>query len=254
MAAATKAPKAPARPRGSGRTSAKPPTRRRRTPAAKPTPRRKPASAEAKRAASLEKANRRRREIAGLKADARAGRLGAEQLLADPRAQKTEAFTLLSMLPRVSLRVALEAFLACQINGARSCGELSSAERTAIAEALSQIGPGIASPPAPAMPGQSEGGDRELDRVLSGARVHAPTVELAPSEFAAARAGLEADPLLLRMVDRLVDAVRLYAERDDGGQRARVVAEQWIRYRNYGAKVASGEYPPPKLRGPAVLE
>jgi len=45
--------------------------------------------------------------------------------------------------------------------------------------------------------------------------------------------------------------VRLYAERDDGGLRARIVAEQWIRYRSYRAKVASGEYPPPKLRGPA---
>lgn len=250
MAAATKALTAPARSRVSG---SRPAAKRGRTQAAKPTSR-KATSAEAKRAASLEKANRRRREVAGLKADARAGRLGTEQLLADPRAQKTAAFTLLSMLPRVSLRVALEAFLACQINGARTCGELSSAERTAIAETLSQIGPGIASLPAPAMPGQSEGGDRELDRVLSGARVHAPTVELAPSEFAAARTGLESDPLLLRMVDRLVDAVRLYAERDDGGQRARVVAEQWIRYRNYRAKVADGTYPPPKLRGPAVLE
>lgn len=251
MAAATKAPEAPARARASKPGPAK---RQRRTQAAKPTSKRTPTSAEAKRAASLEKANRRRREVAGLKADARAGRLGAEQLLADPRARRSATFTLLSVLPRVSLQVALEALLACQINGARNCGELSSAERTAIAEALSQIGPGIASPPAPAMPGQSEGGDRELDRVLSGARVHAPTVELAPSEFAAARVGLETDPLLLRMVDRLVDAVRLYAERDDGGQRARVVAEQWIRYRNYRAKVASGEYPPPKLRGPAVLE
>lgn len=217
-------------------------------------PKSRSTSVHSKRAPSLAKANRRRREIAALKADARAGRLSAKQLLTDRRAAKCEVFTVLSMLPRVSLRTALEVLLACQINGARTCGELSSAERTAIAKVLSQIGPGIASPPAPAMPGQSEGGDRELDRVLSGARVHAPTVELAPSEFAAARAGLESDPLLLRMVDRLVDTVRLYAERDDGGQRARVVAEQWIRYRNYRAKVADGTYPPPKLRGPAVLE
>ena len=56
------------------------------------------------------------------------------------------------------------------------------------------------------------------------------------------------------MVDRLIDAVRLYAERDDGGVRARVVAEQWIRYRNYREKVTSGVYPPPTQRGPAVLE
>ena len=247
MTAATKAPKAPANACG---PKPRPAPKRRRTPAPNP----KPQNAEAQRAASLEKANRRRREIAGLKADVRAGRLGAEQLLADPRGRKTEAFTLLSMLPRVSLLIALEAFLACQINGARCCGELSSAERTAIAEALSQVGPDIAPPPPPAMPGQSEGDDRELDRVLFGARVRAPTVELAPSEFALARAGLETDPLLLRMVDRLVDAVRLYIDHDDGGLRARVVAGQWIRYRNYRAKVASGEYPPPKLRGPAVLE
>lgn len=251
MPAATNAPAAAARSRVSVRRAA---DKRGRTQAARPKARRKATSAEVKRAASLDKANRRRQEISGLKADARAGRLGAEQLLADSRAQKCEAFILLSMLPRVSVRLALEALLACQINGARSCEELSSAERKAIVEALSQIGPGIASPPARAMPGQSEGDDRELDRVLSGASLQVPTVELAPSEFAAARTGLEKDPLLLRMVDRLVDAVRLYADHDDGGHRARVVAEQWIRYRNYRAKVADGSYPPPKLRGPVVLE
>lgn len=222
--------------------------------ASKRRPERKPTPSEAMRAASLEKANRRRREIAGLKADARAGRLGVADLLSDSRAQKTEAFIVLSMLPGISVRIALDALLACQINGARSCLELSAEERSAIGMALSQIGPGIAVSPPPAMPGHSEGDDRELDRVLSGARIRAPVVELAPSEFATARVGLESDPLLLRMVDRLVDAVRLYAERDDGGLRARIVAEQWIRYRNYRAKVAGGEYPPPRLRGPAVLE
>jgi len=209
---------------------------------------------EAKREAALAKANRRRREIAALKADARGARLGAAALLADRRAYSVKAYSLLAWLPGVDLRAALEVLLACQINGARSCGELSEGECSAITAALLQVGRGIALPPAPAMPSQPEGVDRELDRVLSGARVHAPSVELAPSEFAAARAGLETDPLLLRMVDRLVDAVRLYADRDDGGQRARVVAEQWIRFRNYRAKVASGEYPPPSQRGPAVLE
>ena len=89
---------------------------------------------------------------------------------------------------------------------------------------------------------------------MRGTRRTVPAVELVPSEFAAARTGLEVDPVLLRMVDRLVDAVRLYAERDDGGVRARVVAEQWIRYRNYIPKVASGEYPRPGQRGPAVVE
>jgi hypothetical protein len=48
--------------------------------------------------------------------------------------------------------------------------------------------------------------------------------------------------------------VRLYTDHDDGGVRARLVAEQWIRFRNYRAKVASGEYPPPTQRGAAVLE
>lgn len=108
--------------------------------------------------------------------------------------------------------------------------------------------------PSPCGPGHPEGTDRELDRILRATLRRVPAVELAPSEFAAARTGLEADPLLLRMVDRLVDAVRLYAVRDDGGVRARVVAEQWIRYRNYLGKVASGEYPRPSQRGPAVVE
>jgi hypothetical protein len=158
------------------------------------------------------------------------------------------------VLPGCNQRLALEALLACQINGARRCAELTPDERSAIARALLQVGHGIALPPPSAMPSQSEGDDRELDRMQSGAPAHAPAVELAPSEFAAARRGLERDPTLLRMIDRLVDAVRFYVERDDGGRRARVVAEQWIRFRNYDAKVASGEYPPPSQRGPAVLE
>ena len=216
-------------------------------------PSRAAASRDAKRSASLRKANRAKRRIADLKADARSARLGPAALLADPRAQKVKVLTVLSAIPRCSLRVCLEALLACQINGARCCGELSSEERGALAAALSQVGRGTTIPPA-AVPGQPEGVDRELDRVLSGAEATAPSVELAPSEFAAARAGLEADPLFLRMVDRLVDAVRLYAEHDDGGVRARVVAEQWIRFRNYNEKVASGEHPPPTQRGPAVLE
>jgi hypothetical protein len=246
MAAAAKAAKGPSRSSGAKRAPKRSAKGRAGTS--------KRSGPEAKREAALAKANHRRREIADLKADARAGRLGAAALLADPRAQQVKAYSLLAWLPGVDLRAALEVLLACQINGARSCAELSEAERSAIAQALLQIGRGIALPPAPAMPSQPEGVDRELDRVLSGARVHAPSVELAPSEFAAARAGLESDPLLLRMVDRLVDAVRLYADRDDGGQRARVVAEQWIRFRNYRAKVASGEYPPPTQRGPAVFE
>lgn len=212
----------------------------------------KSSGSEAKREAALAKANRRRREIGRLKADARSGRIGPAALLADPRARTVKAYALLAWLPGVNLRTALDVLLACQINGARACAELSAGERGVIARALLQIGQ--ATPHGPAVPGEPEGVDRELDRILCAARVHAPSVELAPSEFAAARAGLQSDPVLLRMVDRLVDAVRLYAERDDGGVRARVVAEQWIRFRNYRARVASGEYPPPTQRGPAALE
>jgi hypothetical protein len=209
---------------------------------------------EKKRDEALEKANRRRQEIADLKAEGRAGRLGPEALLADPRARKVKILTLLPVIPRCTLGVALEALLACQINGARHCDDLSAEERRSLAEALVQAGQGIALSPAPAMSSRPEGVDRELDRVLRGTRRVVPAVELAPSEFAAARSGLEPDPQLLRMVDRLVDAVRLYADHDDGGVRARVVAEQWIRFRNYRAKVASGEYPRPTQRGPVVLE
>jgi hypothetical protein len=228
----------------------KPVAKRRSARASKRSP--KAAVREAKRDAALEKAHRRRREIADLKADARSGRLGPVALLADPRARKVKILTLLSMIPRCSLRVVLETLLVCQINGARPCGDLSAAERRSLGEALLQIGRGIA--PSPAMSSRPEGVDRELDRVLRGTRQAVAAVELAPSEFAAARAGLEPDPQLLRMIDRLVGAVRLYAERDDGGERARLVAEQWIRFRNYRAKVAAGEYPPPTQRGPAVPE
>lgn len=209
---------------------------------------------EKKRAESLEKANRRLQEIADLKAEARAGRLPPEALLADPRARNVKLLTLLPVIPRCTLRVALEALLVCQINGARHCDDLSAEERLALSGVLFQIGQGIAPSPAPAMPSQPEGVDRELDRVLRGTCRAVPVVELAPSEFVAARSGLEPDSQLLRMIDRLVDAVRLYVDQDDGGVRARVVAEQWIRFRNYRARVASGEYPPPTQRGPAVVE
>lgn len=206
------------------------------------------------RNANLAGAKRRNQTIASLKADARARRLGAVELLADKRAAGIKVLTLLGMLPRCSQRTALEALLVCGINGARPVEELSENERLDLAKALAQIGRGIAVSSRRASPRHPEGVDRELDRILTGTRKCVPAVELAPSEFAKARAGMESDPLLLRMVDRLVDAVRLYAERDDGGQRARVVAEQWIRFRNYREKEASGEYPPSTQRGPAVLE
>jgi len=47
----------------------------------------------------------------------------------------------------------------------------------------------------------------------------------------------------VRMLDRLVGCVRGYVDEDDGGRRARVVLEQWIRYRNYMSKRARGEVP-----------
>ncbi len=207
-----------------------------------------------KRSTSRAEANQRRAAISALKADARRARLGAAALLGDERAAQVKVLTLLSMTWHCSLRIALDALLVCQINGARTCGELSEAERRELAAAVSQVRQGIADPPHCALPSHPEWADRELDRVLRSTRQNVPAVELAPSEFAAARTGLEVDPLLLRVVDRLVGAVRLYADRDDGGVRARTVAEQWVRYRNYIAKVARGEYPPPTQRGPAVLE
>jgi hypothetical protein len=112
----------------------------------------------------------------------------------------------------------------------------------------------VSAPRRRTRPNYPEQADRDLARVLRATRKAVPAVELSHSEFAAARSGLEVDPTLLRMIDRLVDVVRLYADHDDGGVRARVVATQWIHFRNYRGKVARGEYPPPSQRGPAVVE
>lgn len=206
----------------------------------------------AQRSEALAVANQRRAAIRELKAEARSGRLDVAALLADPRARQAKVLSLLPMVPRCTLHVALEALLACQINGARTCGELSVPERTELARAVQEVGHGVGRtkhPPAPANPA---GRDVELDRAIT--RTRTVAVELSPAEFAAARTGLEVDPLLLRMVDRLVAALRLYAVRDDGGQQAHVVLEQWLRYRNYLAKLAAGEYTPPSVRGPAEVE
>lgn len=209
---------------------------------------------ERKRGEARQKANRRRREIADLKADARGGRLSPQALLADPRAHQVKVIALLPAIPRCTLHLAFEVLLACQVNGARSCGDLTDEEKRILGEALLQIDQGVAISVGPAAPAGPEELDRKLDKEIRRTRRAVPAVELIPSEFAAARSGLEADPLLLRMVDRLVDAVRLYADRDDGGVRARCVAGQWLRFRNYRAKVVSGEYPPPTLRSPVALE
>ncbi|HEY5052532.1 MAG TPA: hypothetical protein VII45_03900 [Solirubrobacterales bacterium] len=208
----------------------------------------------AQRSAALSKANATKDAIGELKAEARSGRLAVAALLADPRAKKVRVHTLLPMVPRCTLRVAFEALLICQVNGARTCGDLSAGERKDLEKAVADVERGIvaAKPSRPARGSASV--DRDLDRVLAAVGLAIPTLELCPSEFAAARSGLAVDPLLLRMVDRLVQALRLYIERDDGGERARVVLGQWIRYRHYLSKVAAGEYPPPTQRGPAALE
>jgi hypothetical protein len=211
-------------------------------------------AAAAQRAAGLVKANRRRREEGALKAEVRSGRLDFTRMVNDRRARKVKVLTLLRTMPRCTLHVALEALLVSRINGARCCGDLTTQEQSALADALAQVGHAVGGAGRPPLGDGAPRRDKALDEAIGETRRDAPLVELAPSEFAAARTGLEADPLLLRMVDRLIDAVRLYAQRDDGGLRARVVAEQWVRYRNYVGKVARGECPPPAHRSPARLE
>lgn len=164
-----------------------------------------------------------------------------------------QVLSVLPLVPGCTLRIALEALLACQINGARTCGELQESERLGLGQAVEEARRGAAPSRDPLMD-SPEARDRALEQILDRISRAVPYVELVPSEFAAARSGLEVDPLLLRMVDRLVAALRLYGDRDDGGLAARVVLAQWIRFRNYYSKVASGEYPPPTQRRPAEVE
>jgi hypothetical protein len=208
------------------------------------------------RAKNLEKANAARhgRAATALKADARAGRLPVAKLLGDERAKGVKVLSLLRVMRGCDLRLALDALLVCRINGARTCGELADSEREAVAGALSALSPGRTVGTARPVTDEAGPRDAELDRLILYTRAVAPVVELRPSEFAAARTGLEVDPLLLRMVDRMVDALRRYEKEDVGSEVAHVVLGQFLRYRNYVAKVARGEYPPPSLRTPAEVE
>jgi hypothetical protein len=191
---------------------------------------------------------------ASLKADARTGRLPVTRLLADKRAREVKVLSLLRVIRGCDLQLALESLLVSRINGARTCGELSAEEREAIAEALAGLTEGRPGGTVLVITDEPGPRDAELDRLILGTRGVAPVVELKPSEFAAARTGLEVDPLLLRMIDRLVDALRQYEKEDVGGQLAHTVLGQFLRYRNYVPKVARGELPPPSLRSPAEVE
>jgi hypothetical protein len=191
---------------------------------------------------------------ASLKADARAGRSSVAHLLADSRAREVKVLSLLRVVRGCDLHLALESLLVARINGARTCGQLSAEEREAIEKALAGLTEGKPSGTARVMTDEAGPRDAELDRLLLATRGVAPVVELRPSEFAAARTGLEVDPLLLRMIDRLVDALRRYEKEDVGGQLAHVVLGQFLRYRNYVPKVARGELPRPSLRSPAEVE
>lgn len=209
--------------------------------------------AAAQRAAGLTKANDRRREEQSLKSEVRSGSLDFMRMLNDPRAAGIKMLTMLPMIPRCTLHVALEALLVCRINGARCCGDLTGEEKSNLAEALREIGRGVGGAKHPPLGDGAARRDEVLNQLIRDTRRDAPEVELAPSEFAAARTGLEVDPLLLRMLDRLVGCVRGYVDEDDGGRRACAVLEQWIRYRNYISKRARGEVPRAIHRSPAEV-
>lgn len=200
-----------------------------------------PPSQEAQRESARVKANECRARIAELKSEVRSGCLDLKALLADPRAKDITVLRLMPMIPRCTQRTALQALLECQINGADTCGELSEEDRDRLVETFATLrGRHRRHLPRTA-------GDEDLDRVIEATRKVVPIVEHRPSEFAAARIGLEADPQLMRMIDRLVAALRLYKDRDDGGLVAHRVLDQFLRYRNYRDKVAKGELPPPSV-------
>lgn len=214
-----------------------------------------PASTEEKRSVSLAQANKRLSVMMDLKAEVRAGKLDVAGLLDDGRAASVRVLTLLTMIPRCSQRVALDALLVCQVNGARSCGDLTGAERAAVVDALQAVRQSHGRPATSAVLGDEPlARDLVIDQGIRESRQAIPVVELRPSEFAAARTGLEVDPLLLRMVDRLVWGLRAYVNDDDGGRIAAVVLDQWLRYRNYLKAVAEDEYPRPTLKCAAEVE
>lgn len=220
----------------------------------------KPAAScsEAQRAAAMAKANCRRLQIADLKREIRAGHLDLADILCDPRAQEISVLALMPTLPRCGQRTALQALLNCGINGADTCGELDPANRRRLCQALSDLRQGKAVAAASSRltlqsgvdPGI--GSDKELQRVVNATRAGAPVVAQVPSEFVEALKGLEGDPLTLRMIHRLLAAIRFYAKEDDGGAVARRALDQWLRLRNYRKRVRRGEIPAPTAGLPEV--
>jgi hypothetical protein len=206
----------------------------------------------------MAKANNRRLQIADLKREIRAGHLDLAAILCDPRAQEISVLALMPTLPRCGQRTALQALLNCGINGADTCGELDPPRRRRLCRALSDLRQGKAVAAASSRlksksaidPGV--GSDKDLQRVVNATRADAPVVAQVPSEFVEALKGLEGDPLTLRMIHRLLAALRLYAKEDDGGAVARQVLDQWLRLRNYRRRVRLGELPPPTAGLPEV--
>jgi hypothetical protein len=190
--------------------------------------------ADHQRKAAIKKANARRAEIKGLKTDLRSGRLRLGEALGDGRAGDLTLLKLMTMVPRCTERIALEVLLECRINGAETCGNVDVDDQERV---VSRFNAAL-----------STTWGRSLSAEISKTRKSVPLVEQRPSEFSAARRGLEVDPLLLLMIDRLVGALRLYVKDDDGGLEAHRVLEQWIRFRVYRDRVAKGELPPPSIK------
>jgi hypothetical protein len=196
----------------------------------------------------MAKANQSRARIAELKSELRSGRLDLEALLADPRAKDITILRLLPMIPRSSQRTALQVLLECQINGADTCGELSENDRARLVKAFAAL-IGRRSRHF----SRSSGGD-DLDRIIDATHKVVPIVEHRPTEFIAARIGLEADPQLMRMVDRLVATLRLYEDHDDGGVAAHRTVDQFLRYMNYRKLVANSGLPATSFKSPPEVE
>lgn len=205
-------------------------------------------SLESQRESAMAKANQSRARIAELKSELRSGRLDLEALLTDPRAKDITILRLLPMIPRSSQRTALQVLLECQINGADTCGELSENDRARLVKAFAAL-IGRRSRHF----SRRSGGD-DLDRIIDATHKVVPIVEHRPTEFIAARIGLEADPQLMRMVDRMVATLRLYEDHDDGGVAAHRVVDQFLRYMKYRNLVANGELPAPSLDSPPEVE
>lgn len=206
-----------------------------------------PPSQKAQRESARVKANECRARIAELKSEVRSGRLDLGALLVDPRAKEIAVLRLMPMTPGCTQRTALQALLNCQINGADNCGELSELDRVRLVESFGRLRGRHGTRTAYRRRLEKTSGGGDLDHVIEATEKVVPVVEHRPSEFAAARIGLEADAQLMRMVDRLVAALGFYEDRDDGGAVAHRALDQWLRFRNYRTEVAKGELPPPSI-------